>query len=799
MTTTVATLPAHTDAPPANTTGERLMRGGGWWTLILALLMLIAVTESLNAAAWTDGLEVVRLAVLGGALLSFMLALTRWDGPFPVVYSILASIIWISTLFTQLVFHDMTLRQGAAELLQRNVDWLRALTQGTSGADNLIFVTQLSFLGWWIGYLAIWSLFRHQRLLSAVIPAGVALIVNAYYSTDAMTGYLVMYAAAVLLLAIRVELARNEARWQMTRVRYAPDITLDFLRAGVAFSALVLILAWAMPDVSGSLTMERLLRPFQGPWDKVEDTWQRMYQSLNYDRSGAVVSTFGKSMSFGGPVNLTDRPIFDAAVTERTYWRAAAYDEYTSGGWQNTSPDVAVIDSNEPLREPTTEARTVITSTVYPLEQGQELIFTPPQPLVVNVPTNADIRLAPNPDKPEEPLRLVSMLRSRVRLDGATGYQVVSGVTTATADKLRKDGASYPDWVKEKYLQLPDTVTARTRELAAQTVAGASNAYDKADAIEKLLRTYTYNQAIAAPPGGQDGVDYFLFDLKEGYCDYYASAMVVLLRSVGVPARFVVGYTPGQAEGATTGEQTDEAGRVRVLERNAHAWPEVYFPAYGWIQFEPTASEPLLTRPAPEATDPLDAGLTPNTGPDSAIPEPDIPEPLGPSTPVQLQRPSAFVEWLGDNWGWLTAAVILIGGGIAAWRYLKWRQIDLFRDSQVLARLFALLGLWAQRLQVPWKPSQTPLERAAAFNSRLPEAAPAVDTIASLFIAQQYGRQEPPPKAISGLAQSWQQLQPRLWKQWVIAQVRGMRPEDKLEAKTPQPNQPSASANTARR
>ncbi len=775
-------MPAHVDELPANTPGERLARGGGWWTLLLALIMLVAVTESLNAAAWSEGLEVVRLAVLGGALLSFLLALTRWDGPFPVVYSILASLVWIATLFTQLVFQEMTLRAGAVELLQRNVEWIRALTQGTSGADNLIFVTQLSFLGWWIGYLAIWSLFRHQRLLSAIIPAGVALIVNAYYSTEAMTGYLILYAAAVLMLAIRVELARNEARWQMTRVRYAPDITLDFLKAGVAFSAVVLVLAWAMPDVSQSLTVERMLRPFEGPWNKVESTWNRMYKSLNYARSAATVSSFGKSMSFGGPVSLTDRPIFDAQTSERTYWRAATYDEYTSGGWQNTAPDVDVIDGSEALREPLVQAATEITTTLYPLEQGQEVIFAPPQPLRVNVPVNADVRLVPNPGKPNEPLRSVSAMRSRVRLDSQTGYQVVSGVSEASPDKLRADNTDYPQWVKDLYLQLPDSVTPRVKELAAQTVANATSPYDKADAIEKLLRTYTYNQDISAPPAGQDGVDYFLFDVKEGYCDYYASAMVVMLRSVGVPARFVVGYTPGQLK--QQNEQTDEAPLYRVLERNAHAWPEVYFPSYGWIQFEPTASEPLLSRPAPDIAANLDAGLNAERGPQGPNPEQEPPHAPLTQTPFNLQAPSAFELWLRGHWGWLAAAAVLIAAIVAAWRYLRWQQIDLFKDSEVLGRLFALLGLWAKRLQVPWRPSQTPLERAAAFNARLPDAAPAVDTIASLFIAQQYGRQDPTPETVSGLARTWGQLQPRLWKQWLVSQVQGKRGEEQNAKKT---------------
>jgi hypothetical protein len=302
-------------------------------------------------------------------------------------------------------------------------------------------------------------------------------------------------------------------------------------------------------------------------------------------------------------------------------------------------------------------------------------------------------------------------------------------------------------------------------------VANVDNPYDKADAIEKLLRTFKYNQGIAAPPGNQDGVDYFLFDVREGYCDYYASAMVVMLRSVGVPARFVVGYTPGEPKEQE--EQSDDDPVYRVLERNAHAWPEVYFPSYGWIQFEPTASEPLLSRPAPDLDEGLDAGLIPNN-----IPEPldlgeDMPDVPQGQMPADFQSPSAVERWLRGNWGWLATLIVGVGALVGGWRYLRWRQIDLFGDAQVLARLFALLGMWAERLRVPWRASQTPLERAAAFNSRVPEAAPAVDTIATLFIAQQYGRQEPAPESISGLARTWQQLQPRLWRQWLVGQVRG--------------------------
>ena len=162
--------------------------------------------------------------------LAFALALTRWDGFFPALYGFLASLFWVATCFNWFIFQELSPQAGMQELLHRNWEWLLALFTGKASADNLIFVTQLALLGWWIGYLALWSLIRHQRLLHAVLPAGLALIVNAYFAPQNMTGFIILYLVAVLLLAIRVELARNETRWQLTRVRYAPDIALDFLQ-----------------------------------------------------------------------------------------------------------------------------------------------------------------------------------------------------------------------------------------------------------------------------------------------------------------------------------------------------------------------------------------------------------------------------------------------------------------------------------------------------------------------------------------------------------------------------------------
>jgi transglutaminase-like putative cysteine protease len=131
-------------------------------------------------------------------------------------------------------------------------------------------------------------------------------------------------------------------------------------------------------------------------------------------------------------------------------------------------------------------------------------------------------------------------------------------------------------------------VTERTRQLALALAAGKSNAYDVAATIEAFVRQrIAYNEA-APTPSGIDAVDAVLFVRPEGYCTFYASAMAVLLRAVGIPARIAVGYYPGESNG--------EMGGIVYRDRNAHAWVEVFFPGYGWIPFEPTASHPPLLR-----------------------------------------------------------------------------------------------------------------------------------------------------------------------------------------------------------
>jgi len=147
-----------------------------------------------------------------------------------------------------------------------------------------------------------------------------------------------------------------------------------------------------------------------------------------------------------------------------------------------------------------------------------------------------------------------------------------------------KDLSENSRLIYEKYLQLPEELPQRVKDLAASLVVSADNDYDKAKAIENYLAgKYTYNLDVRSTPRNRDFVDYFLFDLQEGYCSYFASAMTILARCVGLPARYVEGYMlPPEPS-------RDNYNLYFITNMQAHAWTEIYFEGYGWLPFEPTS------------------------------------------------------------------------------------------------------------------------------------------------------------------------------------------------------------------
>ena len=160
-------------------------------------------------------------------------------------------------------------------------------------------------------------------------------------------------------------------------------------------------------------------------------------------------------------------------------------------------------------------------------------------------------------------------------------YEATSDIATPTLAELRTSGRNYPTNIAETYLRLPEHgIDRRIPQLASQVTRSAKTDYDRATVIENYLRT-RFGYTLQLPQREvKDPIANFLFERKQGHCEYFASSMAVMLRTLGIPSRVVNGFR--------SDEFNDITGSYVVRAKDAHSWVEAYFPGYGWQTFDPT-------------------------------------------------------------------------------------------------------------------------------------------------------------------------------------------------------------------
>ncbi|WP_208591198.1 transglutaminase TgpA family protein [Gracilibacillus suaedae] len=290
----------------------------------------------------------------------------------------------------------------------------------------------------------------------------------------------------------------------------------------------------------------------------------------------------------GGSFVEDDSPVFEVIAHDDIYWRIESKDLYTGKGWErskeldfqeltNGSVGWSTFSQQVETSSYSAEVRPVnqnqLPKVVYPyginrissLGQGQDLFFS---------------------DREYGHIEFESSEQNQ-----NLSYNIEYDAPSFEINELRNNSNNDPEDIREQYLQLPDSLPERVSELALEVTEGEDNRYDKAQAIESYFSTngYVYQiEDVSVPEEGEDYVDQFLFETKVGYCDNFSTSMVVMLRALDIPARWVKGFTGG-VEAADQPPLPDDYSLYEVTNNNAHSWVEVYFPESGWVPFEPTS------------------------------------------------------------------------------------------------------------------------------------------------------------------------------------------------------------------
>lgn len=688
----------------------------GWGSLLATLAAVGALAAAVEDAAWLRnapaslppawlavGLAAVlsrrlrrgRIAglilVLSGIILAYLSVARAWP-PLALIWSNL-HYLWISWSQPEIAPPDII---PLGPWLGERLVWLAAdlrswaltisSTQPTSPAR--VWALLIYLVMWGSASWAGWIVFREHRGLKALVPAGILLATNVFFAGTGLA-WIAVFVAGLVLLSLRLRQYELQQVWETQNIDYSPEYSLELYGVGLFITAAILALMVLTPNIRIQPVVNLFWSIFDAPYLKIERQSERFLGDI--DRAprslvgGGTVGGGGlpRAHLLGGNPELgkriimrvkTNDPTPPAEMEAQYRWQALTFSIYNGRGWENPPEwKVERFRAGEVWQEKQPGARRLVQQIFDFGENEPYWLYALAVPLAADHSYRLHLRQV-------DDVMGLDIRRAR--------YTVLSALPAVSQEQLRAaPPATSPQLAP--YLQVPETTPRRVRELAGIIARGKVNAYDQAKALESYLRTYTYNLDIPEPPDNQDVADYFLFDLKQGYCDYYATSMVVMARILGIPARLAIGYAPGQLD--------QETGWFTVTEADAHSWPELYFPGYGWIPFEPTAAQPVFVWQEKAAASPEELALNE-------------------SEALAQLRQRAW--WLYGVWRW-PALLLLVLVFVWGWRRgrQEWRLQHAATNPWHLAYL--RLARWGESLGAPGADWCTPNEYAQIWRHKL--------------------------------------------------------------------------------
>ncbi len=753
------------------------------WSAVITALLTFVVGRSTATAGWVDGLDVVPLVALGGALLMGVLAVAPVPWPFAlgagfVAGPAVAAVAAWPTVHATHPFDALSINLLGA--------WWSRIADGNAAADPSFYLYLICLLMWVTGGWLSWCVLRWRKPMLGLVPGAAAFATNLLNAPTDQNGYTLEVLVLTLALLLWTNYTSSIASAARARVKLTGDARWDFWESGLVAMAALIVLAIMLPPLSTGDKTAGMQNSVFSSWAGLQQRLGRL-TSTGVGPGGSTTTGFSTEVSLGTGLKRSAAIVFTYTYTPSSgpiYFRGVNVTQTSNGEWrygggsqlQTTIPQDTIPPYQEDYLKLALTPFTI--NMISPPAGNSDILFYPGTLYRSDRDSLAYESVSPsNPGflSGDDPLDTIDRL-SNANPPLSTGtYKVTVEYSTATEDDLRKAGTNYPAWLAS-YSSLPTTgyrtrdALARIKEKAVEVTkaAGAVTPYDKAKAIERYLRgaefTYTLNPKTA--PAGVDPIDYFLFTSKEGFCQYFATAMGDMLRSLGIPTRLVNGFGPGLFD--------TRVHAYVVRDEDAHTWVESYFPGYGWITFEPTndglysaftpgsgAASSCLRDSSCDTTSTSPGSVvdpTPKTGPGAGVQSNST---IGGGTPFAFKAPDAGT--LTKIVGVLLALLLLAFGGAA--RYLRPRTVtNVWKRTLVLARLAG-----AER-----RLGETPLELGRRLAHAFPEASQPVSSLADGFVVSAYAPPDLAEAARSSVMEAWTALRPLLLRR-VASRLRRSR------------------------
>jgi transglutaminase-like putative cysteine protease len=793
-----------------------IKKTGGQTLLSISLLLFIMCSVVLGLAGIVQRLEVIFLGCIavGGVLTGWWLARTALsDWP--------AWFLLTGTGGILVIFHSGHLTQPAIAILRTGISltqpawpwqidwtpllsalgvfwqqtvfvfihagaWVQGMVSGHENYDPIIVSLVWGLTIWEVSVWSGWAVRRWRHPLLAALPGGGLLAANLNYAGGRI-GFLVILLGATLLLTAHERHIQREHAWQSKGIDYSEDVRLELYMTAAFLSLSILSLAALAPSLSiqpiaryawqvmqkpnqlaGGVADSLGLKPGQG-----QTTFPVSIYSASLPRSHLIGSGPELSHEIVMYIQVPDSldPIKENPDGPGIplYWRSLTYDIYTGHGWASSATSSIKYRAGQPVRQESLPGYLTIQTSVQGVEDLSGALYSPGPLVTIDQDYQVAWRLPPS-DPTESSVISGTLVQEAADALGAkvadNHYSVEAMIPVAGSDVLRSSGANYPPWVVEHYLTLPDTIPDRVLELAHHLTNALPTPYDRARAIEAYLRTYPYTLDLPQPPKEEDIADYFLFSLKRGYCDYYATAMVVLARASGLPARLAIGYARGAYDQVNS--------RYIITAAEAHSWPEIYFPGYGWISFEPTSGRAITERP--QKTLITEAGKS-------------MESPGGSKPTILGKGPNLWIIWPGMLVGFLIVSAFLW------WQLDDWRLHHL-SPIPAFSVLYRRLRQGGARLSISMRKSETPNEYASnlvnqisslgngnRWEALLSPAAGEIQAIIHLYAMTIYAPAPPSSQDQERAIQMWWHLRLRLWLAVLLRAIKNQGGEQNRENK----------------